>query len=108
MYQLHSQRTALRTICCDVGLFIQSVSYPLKLFFPLICHHLSPYSISRHCLAFSSPFLSYLLPAGYRRLTFSKLSDGYLPQRRKVKGSLQNSSRARQEPGILPCAGNCL
>lgn len=99
MCQLYSQRTALRTTCCDIGLVIQSCLLLFKaLFSSYMLSTVSTLSL-HHCLSFSFPFLTYLLPTGYWRLTFSTLSAGYLPQRKKVKGSLQTAIRQDRNLG---------
>lgn len=96
-----SELSAVMSACS-----FSSVSYPLKLFSPLTCHQCLQTAAFHHCLAFSFPILSHLLPTGYRKLTFPKLSDRSLPQRKEAKHSLQNSNRPGQKAGILPCVGN--
>lgn len=83
MYQLYSQTTALRTICCDAGLFIQSVSYPLKLFSPLTCCQLSPCCISIIIWHSPSLFLPISCPLATEDSPFQNFqTDTFLRERR--------------------------
>lgn len=60
-----------------------------------------------HCLAFPFPFLTHLLPTGYRRLTFPKLSvDTFLRDRRSKK--LPPKQHWQQTETWDLSAGNCL
>lgn len=53
-----------------------------------------------HCLAFPFPFLTHLLPTGYRRLTFPKLSvDTFLRERRSKKAPSKTAITAGRNLG---------